>query len=68
VSGVDFPVEVGPRRPGDPPELTADSTKLRESLGWEPRYSDLETIVRSAWEWHRSHPHGYTSEALPELV
>jgi len=41
-----------PRRPGDPPILVADSRAAREVLGWNPRYSDLEIIVRSAWRWH----------------
>mgnify|MGYP001167495325 CR=1 FL=1 len=59
ISGSDFPVEIGPRRPGDPSELVADSTKLQRMLGWKPECSDLDTIVGSAWEWHRTHPHGY---------
>jgi UDP-arabinose 4-epimerase len=40
-----------PRRPGDPPELVADATLARERLGWIPRYSDLDTIVRTALAW-----------------
>jgi len=59
ISGVDFAVEVGPRRAGDPVELVADASKLRRQLGWTPRYSDLDTIVRTAWDWHRTHPRGY---------
>jgi UDP-glucose 4-epimerase len=59
LSGVEFRIEVRPRRSGDPIALIADSTKLREQLGWTPRYSDLDTIVGTAWEWHRSHPAGY---------
>lgn len=59
ISGVEFPVEVKPRRAGDPVALIADATKLREQLGWEPQYSHLDTIVGTAWEWHRSHPKGY---------
>lgn len=62
ISGVDFPVDVKGRRPGDTAELMADATKLRSQLGWEPRYSDLDTLVGSAWEWHRTHPQGYGSE------
>lgn len=65
ISGVDFPVEVRPRRAGDAVELTADATRLRERLGWEPRYSDLDTLVGSAWEWHRTHPQGYAGERVP---
>jgi UDP-glucose-4-epimerase GalE len=64
ISGVDFPVEVGPRRPGDPPELVADATKLRQTLGWQPEYSDLETIISTAWEWQRTHPEGYVGEQV----
>jgi UDP-glucose 4-epimerase len=62
VSGRDFPIEIRPRRTGDSVELVADATKLREALGWAPHYSDLETIVRSAWEWHWTHPDGYGSK------
>jgi UDP-glucose 4-epimerase len=59
ISGKDFPVDIGPRRPGDPAALIADATKLRTTLGWAPRYSDLDTMIESAWAWHTSHPHGY---------
>jgi UDP-glucose 4-epimerase len=62
ISGVDFEVGEGPRRPGDPTELVADSTKLRSTVGWEPHYSDLDTIVSTAWKWHSSHPHGYADQ------
>jgi UDP-glucose-4-epimerase GalE len=41
-----------PRRPGDPPVLVADPSRARELLGWEPRLSDLDTIVETAWAWH----------------
>jgi UDP-glucose 4-epimerase len=59
----DLPIEYefAPRRPGDPPELVASSDLLREELGWQPRYSELEQIVASAWEWKRRHPKGYES-------
>jgi len=53
VTGVDFPVEIAPRREGDPPALVAKAEKIRKTLGWEPRYDDLETIVKSAWEWEK---------------
>jgi UDP-glucose 4-epimerase len=49
----------GPRRPGDPPELVAGSEKIRQELGWTPRYPGLGDIVQSAWNWHKAHPHGY---------
>jgi UDP-glucose 4-epimerase len=54
-----IPAEVGPRRPGDPPELIASSDKITRELGWYPEYPDLATIVETAWRWHRSHPNGY---------
>jgi UDP-glucose 4-epimerase len=51
-----------PRRPGDPARLVASSEKIVRELGWTPRYPDLETIVDTAWQWHRSHPNGYNTE------
>jgi UDP-glucose 4-epimerase len=61
VTGHPIPSEVGDRRPGDPSTLIAGSERIREELGWEPQYPDLETIVAHAWQWHRTHPHGYAS-------
>jgi len=52
-------VPVVSRRPGDVAALVADSKKIQKELGWHPRYSDLETIVKSSYLWHRLHPHGY---------
>jgi UDP-glucose 4-epimerase len=49
VTGKKVPYKVGPRREGDPPALVADSTKLKTTLGWSPKYADLETIVKHAW-------------------
>ena len=59
VTGHPIPSEVGPRRPGDPPMLVADSTDIKEELEWQPQYTDLRDIVESAWAWHQKHPHGY---------
>ncbi len=59
VTGHPILAEIGERRPGDPPVLIASSEKIRAELRWEPQYPDLETIVAHAWEWHRTHPHGY---------
>lgn len=53
VSGVDFPVKIGPRRAGDPPALVADSSRLRSTFSWKPRLDDLSLIVRHALEWER---------------
>lgn len=61
ISGVDFDVSVLPRRAGDPSQLVADVTKIGRELGWQARHSDLDTVVGSAWEWQRKHPHGYGS-------
>jgi UDP-arabinose 4-epimerase len=52
VGGTSVPVVEGPRRLGDPPALVADSRSGQAVLGWNPRKSDLETIVRTAWDWH----------------
>ena len=51
VTGQKVPHSIGPRREGDPPALVAASDKLRNSLGWKPAYTDLETIVRHAWNF-----------------
>jgi UDP-glucose-4-epimerase GalE len=51
VTGRSVPYVIGPRREGDPPSLVASSDKLRATLGWAPRYSDLATIVRHAWDF-----------------
>lgn len=53
VTGRSIPVEVVPRRPGDPAELVAATQRAEQVLGWRPRYTDLDEIVRTAWEWHR---------------
>jgi UDP-glucose 4-epimerase len=57
VSGEDFLVEIGSRRPGDANELVADSSKLQKELSFKPRYSDLKTIVESAYKYHTSSGH-----------
>jgi UDP-glucose-4-epimerase GalE len=56
VSGVDFPVTIEDRRPGDAPSLVADLSKAKTVLGWTPSHSDLPTIVKTAWVWHQKHP------------
>jgi len=59
VTGRKVPSKIGPRRPGDPAVLVASWEKFQRESGWQPRYSDLETIVRTAWEWKQKHPEGY---------
>ena len=51
VSGVDFPVKLSPRRPGDPAAIVASSLKIRETLGWNPEHDDLDKIVAQALAW-----------------
>ena len=59
ITGIDIPFKLADRRPGDPAILVASSDRFRSETGWEPLYPDLETIVETAWEWHRKHPSGY---------
>lgn len=53
VTGHPIPAELAPRRPGDPAVLIASSEKIGRELGWKPRHTTLDTIVASAWEWHK---------------
>jgi len=59
VTGHPIPEVMGKRRAGDPPELVADATLARQILNWEASYTDVRSIVETAWNWHRTHPHGY---------
>jgi UDP-glucose 4-epimerase len=59
VTGREIPVENGPRRPGDPPELVADPALARETLDWKARYVDLDRMVETAWRWHSTHENGF---------
>jgi UDP-glucose 4-epimerase len=59
VTGHPVPAQEVGRRPGDPAVLVASSDKIKRELSWSARFPDLETIVRSAWEWRRAHPDGY---------
>jgi UDP-glucose 4-epimerase len=61
VTGRKLPIHIGPRRIGDPAVLVASHEKLVSELGWRPRFSDLLSIVRSAWEWRQRHPRGYSA-------
>jgi UDP-glucose 4-epimerase len=60
VTGIDIPAVDGPRRPGDPAAVWADTARAREELGWSSRFS-LEDMIASAWAWRTSHPHGYST-------
>jgi len=61
VTGHPIPVVEAPPRPGDAPRLVASPDKIRRELGWQPRHKDLKDMIASAWEWHRSHPRGYSA-------
>jgi UDP-glucose 4-epimerase len=54
-----IPEVIGERRPGDPPELVADSSLAQQTLNWRPRFANIDSIVESAWRWHKTHPRGY---------
>ena len=51
ITGRSIASTIAPRRAGDPPRLVAAADKARQALGWIPRYSDLETIIATAWRW-----------------
>jgi len=53
VSGIDFPVRIAPRRAGDAAMVVADTTQIRKTLAWQPRFDDLATIVHDALAWER---------------
>jgi UDP-glucose 4-epimerase len=55
VTGCAIPAEVHPRRPGDPAKLVASSEKAIRELGWKPKYTQLDDIIRTAWIWHQKH-------------
>ena len=59
ITGIDIPVLEAPRREGDPDILVGKVEKAQRMLRWQTRYSDLETIMKTAWQWHQKHPHGY---------
>ncbi len=63
VSGIDFPIRVEPRRPGDQIVSVASAERIRAELGWQPRHTDIHDIVASAWAWRQRHPHGYGESA-----
>ena len=61
VTGKPVPFTIGPRRPGDPAVLYASSDRIKQELGWRPRYEDIGIIVETAWRWREAHPKGYGS-------
>jgi UDP-glucose-4-epimerase GalE len=63
VTGRRIASRLAPRRPGDPAVLYAAAEKAQANLDWTPQLADLETIVRTAWQWHQTHPAGYRAAA-----
>ena len=61
IAGRNIPCRQAPRRPGDPGVLVASSDRIREELGWSPKFSTLEAIVQTAWDWKQNHPRGYAT-------
>jgi len=59
ITGHEIPAIVSPRRFGDPAELVANAEKIKKEIGWEPKFSDLKTIMEAAWNWHKNNPNGY---------
>jgi UDP-glucose 4-epimerase len=59
VTNKKVPFEMASRRPGDPAVLVASSELAMKNLNWTPRYTELEDIVSSGWNWHKKHPNGY---------
>ena len=59
ITGHPIPEVMGTRRVGDPPELVADSSLAQRTLDWQPQYTTIDSIVETAWNWHKDHPKGY---------
>ncbi len=59
VVGHEIPTVLTARRAGDPAVLVASSDKAKSVLNWKPEFADVTDILKTAWQWHKSHPHGY---------
>ncbi|MGA1205949.1 MAG: UDP-glucose 4-epimerase GalE [Opitutales bacterium] len=59
ITGHPIPADIAPRRPGDPATLVAGSEKIKSELGWDPKFTDIESIIQTAWNWHSKNPDGY---------
>ncbi len=59
VTGVDFKVEMGPRRAGDPASLYSDPSRIHSELGWRAQHTDIDATIRSAYQWMSKNPDGY---------
>lgn len=61
VTGADLSIKITGRREGDPTAIYADSSKAKKELGWQPKFDNLETIIQTAWQWHKNYQKGYKS-------
>lgn len=59
ITGHPIPAVMGAARAGDVPTLVSGSDKIQKELGWKPKYPSIESIIQSAWNWHKAHPQGY---------
>jgi len=59
ITNINIPTEKTDRRLGDPAILVASSKKIKKELNWKPKYNDIKTIIRTAWQWHNQHTKGY---------
>ena len=59
VTKVEIPVKICSRRAGDPAAIVASSSRAKAELGWKPEFTEIETIIDSAWRWMKNHPNGY---------
>ena len=57
VTGLNVPVEMGPRREGDPASLIGSAETIKQELGWNPRFPNIDDIIRTAWNWHQKIDH-----------
>lgn len=67
VTGIDFPVVVGEPRPGDPPALVTDPTRIRTELGWRPVHEGVDEAIASTWAWMQQHPYGWSDRDKPQV-
>lgn len=66
VTEAEIPTVIRPRRPGDPAVLVASSELAESRLGWHPEFSDINSIIESAWQWQKKYPHGYNRKKAEE--
>jgi UDP-glucose 4-epimerase len=62
ITGKKVATVFAPRRPGDPATLVAAAERAAKELNWEPKYTELDTIIGTAWKWSKKHPNGYADE------